>query len=68
MVGNMNKKSIAAKRRVARNLAQDPNYYKKWRATVRGGFGYMMEKDPARLKEISVRGGLASAAKRAQRV
>lgn len=58
----MNKKSIAQKKRAARLLKIDPNYFKNMRAKSNslGGFYYLMENDPKKLKEVSSKGGKRS--------
>jgi len=62
----MSKQSISAKARVARVLAEDPNYFKRIRAKSksRGGFYFLMENDYTKLKSVSSKGGTRSQAKR----
>lgn len=45
-----------------KNLAKDPDYYKKMgvkggKASTGGGFAYMAKNDPERFKAVSAKGG-----------
>lgn len=65
----MSNYTTAAKKRTAKLLAKDPDFFKNIRAKGNnlGGFYYLMENDPKKLKEVSSKGGKRSSSLKAIR-